>query len=59
MLAFNRVCKELGLEPKAVRIILKSGQPYKIRIIPNNPNDRDKVKNDGDNGYREDNRIYL
>jgi hypothetical protein len=44
MITFNRVCKELGLEPKAVRMILKSCQPYKIKIIPNNSNDRDKVK---------------
>jgi hypothetical protein len=44
MLTFNRVCKELGLEPNAVRMILKSGQPYKIRIIPNNPINKNEAK---------------
>lgn len=32
MITFNQVCRELGLEPKAVRAILKSNKPYKIKI---------------------------
>jgi hypothetical protein len=32
MITFEQVCRHNGLEPKAVRAMLKSGLPYKIMI---------------------------
>lgn len=44
MITFDQLCERTGLEPKAVRVILMSGKPYKINVIPNAIKDEEKAE---------------